>query len=162
MAADRSRRVPGTAWSSPHKAAGPSPVGPRSPYLRCAARCAGGRKVSQADAQRCVHTSRRQRLTVPPPERPPVKHRAARVLARSTENGGSLIGGHRQPDDDLRAAGRWTADRNLAVVRLDQAFGGWQAETGAARLGGEERREDLRANVGGDARAAIDEGNPAR
>src|SRR6185436_6113385 len=55
-------------------------------------------------------------------------------------DGGQLHG-------DGRPAPRRTIDIDRAAVRLDEASGGRQPETGAARLRREERREDFLSNV---------------
>jgi hypothetical protein len=47
-------------------------------------------------------------------------------------------------------------------VALDDALGRRQAEPGAAVLGGEKRLEDALANLRGNARTVIGDGNPAQ
>ena len=61
-----------------------------------------------------------------------------------------------EADGDGRAGGR-RGDGDRATVHLDETFRGWQPEAGAARLGREERHEDLLVQLGRDAGPAVGE-----
>src|SRR5690349_12752721 len=55
-------------------------------------------------------------------------------------------GGRQTHGDACTATGR-TGNADGAVVSLDEPFCGWKAKAGSARLRGEERRENPRADV---------------